>query len=90
MLTDAQVRAIRGLLSDETLDNTLMRSLESHLESFVKQPLPECFDYSYKRFAGSGFCAAAFLGRFAVHGFPCNVALANSNPEEDIWKEHAK
>jgi len=40
LLADAQVRAIRVLLSDETLDNTLMRSLESHLESFVKQPLP--------------------------------------------------
>jgi len=67
-----------------------MRSLESHLQSFVKQPLPECFDYWYKRFAGAGFCAAAFLGRFEVHGFPCSVALANSNPKEDIWKEHAK
>ena len=54
------MRAIRVLLSDETLDNTPVRSLESHLESFIKQPLPECFVYSYKRFAGRSFVPPPF------------------------------
>ena len=82
LLTDAQGRAIRVLLNDKISNNTSMRSLKCHQESFPKHTLRVFSIYSHKRFAGVGFYAATYLGRFAVKYFHCGGSVANWNPRK--------